>query len=336
MPSSERERQHEEDRDQRQPHVADRVRDRPRPQRLAGERLRRRRPGAVEPRQAPERQPRALGGVLHLLAGAVGAAAGGQARVCHRSTAACAAPSSGSARLSCPRRTCASTSPEASERLPTVRRSGQPSSSASANLPPGPDVVAVVVDDVEPGLAQLLVEPLGERALLRALAAEPDEVDVEGRERARPRDPLLVGELLDGGGADARRADAVGAHPDRLLGPGLVEVGRAEHLGVARAELEDVADLDRGLDADRVAVDGVPGLHAPDVAALEGEVAARLDPAQVPPLAVGAGDVRAPVRPRRRAAPARRRRPGPSSRRARCAGRTRPRARAGTPSRARW
>ena len=58
------EREHEEDRDQREPDVADRVRDRPRVQRLAGERLRRRRAGAVEAREPAEGQPRALYGRL--------------------------------------------------------------------------------------------------------------------------------------------------------------------------------------------------------------------------------------------------------------------------------
>ena len=71
---------------------------------------------------------------------------------------------------------------------------------------------------------------------------------------------MLVGELLDGRGDDACRADAVGAHPDRLLVAVLVEVARAQRLGVAGAELEDVADLDRRLSsvtrlaAERVAV----------------------------------------------------------------------------------
>ena len=149
--------------------------------RLAGERLRRRRARAVEPAQAPEREPRLLGGVLHLLAGAIRAALV-QARVRHSSTAASAAPSSGSVRDSWPRRTCASSSPEASERLPD----GQPQRAAEqlgvGELAAGPEVLAVVVDDVEAGLAQLAVEPLGQRVLLgaRACRARPG-----GRRTAR-------------------------------------------------------------------------------------------------------------------------------------------------------
>src|SRR5688572_19869732 len=75
--------------------------------------------------------------------------------------------------------------------------------------------VAVVVDHVEPEGAQLLVERVRELALFRVRLAEPDQVHVERRQRTRPGDALLVGELLDRRGADPRRADAVRAHPDR-------------------------------------------------------------------------------------------------------------------------
>ena len=67
-----------------------------------------------------------------------------------------------------------------------------------------------------------------------------DQVDVERRDRARPRDPVLVGVLLDRRRHDAGRADPVAAHHDRALLPVLVQVRRAQRLGVARAELEDV------------------------------------------------------------------------------------------------
>src|ERR687897_95492 len=105
-------------------------------------------------------------------------------------------------------------------------------------------------------------------------------MEVERRDRAWPRDAVLVGELLDGRRCDPGRAKAVRAHPDRLGLPRLVEIGRAERLRVARAELEDVADLDRRLDADRVAVDHVAGLDAAHVASLEREVAAGVDAPQ--------------------------------------------------------
>ena len=64
---------------------------------------------------------------------------------------------------------------------------------------------------------------------------------------------MLVGELLDRRRRDPGRPDPVAPHHDRALLAGLVEVGRTKRLGVARAELEDVADLDRRLDVDRAA-----------------------------------------------------------------------------------
>src|SRR5690606_26153282 len=130
----------------------------------------------------------------------------------------------------------------------------------------------------------------GDGPRLLALLAERDEVDVERGERPRPGDPVLVGGLLDRGGDDPRRADPVGAHPDRVLGAVLVEVARAERLGVTRPELEDVADLDRRLDPDRAAVGAaVASGDVADVAPVDVEVAARLDAAQVAALLVGPG-----------------------------------------------
>ena len=129
------------------------------------------------------------------------------------------------------------------------------------------------------------------RALLAAGLAQPDQVHVERRQGPGPGDAVLVGVLLDGGRGDPGRPDAVGAHPDRSLAPVLVQVGGAQGLGVARAQLEDVAHLDRRLDPDRPAVHPVAGLDAADVRALEGEVAARLHAAQVQVRPVAAGDV---------------------------------------------
>ena len=66
-----------------------------------------------------------------------------------------------------------------------------------------------------------------------------------------------------------------------------------ERLRVAGAELEDVADLDRRLDPDRVPVDRVARHHAAHVDGLEAEVAPRLDAAQVRVGRVGPRDVAA-------------------------------------------
>ena len=93
---------------------------------------------------------------------------------------------------------------------------------------------------------------------------------------------MLVRVLLDRGGRDAGRADAVAAHHDRALLARLVQVGRAERLRVAGAELEDVADLDRGLDLDRAAERAaIAGLDRADVGERGLEVPAGLHAAQV-------------------------------------------------------
>src|SRR4051812_8598307 len=142
--------------------------------------------------------------------------------------------------------------------------------------------VAVVVDRVEAERLELLVEAVGDVSGLFAGLAERDEVDVEGGYRLRPADAGLVAELLDGGGEDARRADAVGAHPDVLLLALLVEIGGVQRLAVAGAELEDVAYFDGGLDADGGAGGvGVTRLHRSHIAVLSVEISAWLDPQQM-------------------------------------------------------
>ena len=186
------EREGEEDRDQREPDVADRVRDRPRVQRLARERLGRRRARAVQARQAPERQPRLLRRLLRardrvlpgLARGAAAARVVAYGRLRHSSTAASAAPSSGMERVSRPRRTCASISPLASVRRPDGQAQRHAEQLGVRELLAGSGV-AVVVDRLQAGLAQLLVEALGDLALLAAGLAEPDQVHVE-RAPSRP------------------------------------------------------------------------------------------------------------------------------------------------------
>src|SRR3989454_434507 len=83
--------------------------------------------------------------------------------------------------------------------------------------------------------------------------AHADDVRVQRRDRPRPDDPVPVGELLDRGGGDPGRTDAVAPHDDRLLAPRLVVIRRPERRRVLRAELEDVADLDDLLDAEWLA-----------------------------------------------------------------------------------
>ena len=93
----------------------------------------------------------------------------------------------------------------------------------------------------------------------RGLLAAPghdDEVHVVGRERGRPREPVLVVVLLDDRGDDARHADAVAAHHHRVLLAVLVGVVRVERLAVLGAELEHVPDLDAAVDRQRLAAAG--------------------------------------------------------------------------------
>src|SRR4029450_1876079 len=113
--------------------------------------------------------------------------------------------------------------------------------------------------------------------------AYADQLQVERSERLGPGDAVLVGVLLDRCREQARRSDPVAPHQDRVLLPRLVEVGGSQGLRVARAELEDVADLDRRLDPDRsperAAVAGLDDAHVGEERL---EVAAGLDAPNVP------------------------------------------------------
>ena len=84
--------------------------------------------------------------------------------------------------------------------------------------------LAVVVEHVEAPLAELLGEAVRHRAGLLPLLAQGHELHVPRRERPRPRDSLVVGELLDRGGRDPRELGLVGHQP----------VGHGQHLGAYR------------------------------------------------------------------------------------------------------
>ena len=148
--------------------------------------------------------------------------------------------------------------------------------------------VAVVEEDVEPrpveGGGSLLAD------LLRAL--QHHEVDIVRGHGARPDDSLVVVLLLDDRRHHAARADPVAAAEERLLLAVLVEERRVEAVAVLVGEIEDVADLDRGLEGERAAALGAP--VALDRLAQIGEprleVAPRLDTAKVEAVLVRAGD----------------------------------------------
>ena len=284
-------------RDQREPDEADRVGDRPRVQRRPRSVCGRRRAGAVEARQPAERQPRLLGGL------------GARAAASSRPRAACAAGAIVYGRLA--------TAPPPPRRRPPAARSAPRARGGPAPRPrPRPRCAcrpsAAAARRAarrrrtsrpgrrrgrrrgRPGRPRAARRRAARRRRARRCPAcpRPTRCDVARRDRARPGDALLVGVLLDGGGGDPRRADAVGAHPDQLLLAGLVEVGRAERLRVARAELEDVADLDRGLDPDRAARRPCrPPRRCARRRARTAKSRPGLDAAQVAVGAVGAGDV---------------------------------------------
>src|SRR4029453_9793857 len=83
----------------------------------------------------------------------------------------------------------------------------------------------------------------------------------------RPFNPVLVVVLLDDRRHRAPRPDSVAAHDQRLLLAVLVEEGRLERGGIMCLELEDVTDLDGGLEAERAAAvrAGVAFPHLPNV-----------------------------------------------------------------------
>ena len=92
------------------------------------------------------------------------------------------------------------------------------------------------------------------RSACSSRPGQHDDVHVVRRDRGGPAHALLlVVLLLHHRRQDARRPDAVAAADERLLLAVLVEERRAERLRVARPELEDVPDLDRGLEPQRAA-----------------------------------------------------------------------------------
>ena len=105
--------------------------------------------------------------------------------------------------------------------------------------------------------------------------------------------PLSSCVLLDARGQDALHADAVAAHDRRHFLAVLVEHARAHRLRVLVAQLEDVADLDRFADFQRLR--RIRAAFALDRVAQVGrdrrlEVAARRDVAQVIVQLVRAAD----------------------------------------------
>src|SRR5206468_12967190 len=113
---------------------------------------------------------------------------------------------------------------------------------------------------------------------------EDDDVHLIRRDAPRPcGDPSFVVVLLDGGGEDSPRTDAVASHHDRALLSVLVEEAGAERLRVVGVELEDVPDLDGDLEAQLAAAPGarVALFRDANIGEAGFEIASVLDPAQV-------------------------------------------------------
>ena len=153
---------------------------------------------------------------------------------------------------------------------------------------------AVMEQDIDAGGLELCVE-LFRRRLHTLGLVHIDRRDraFEGRDGERPHDALVVMVLFDGGGDDARYADAVAAHDHGHFGAAGVQHARLHGLAVLGAELEDVADFDAALDIERAAAVGtrIAGLGVAQIGdlGLDG-VAAPVHAGQMMAPLIGAAD----------------------------------------------
>ena len=154
-------------------------------------------------------------------------------------------------------------------------------------------LLTIVDDDLEALGGKLLGDLLGGGPHELVVDVERNDGDFVGSHGDGPADAVLVIVLLDDGGQRARDAHAVAAHDERLLLAVLVHEGGAHGLGVLRAQLEDLRDLDaaggrEGLAAVRAGVAGDDGHEVgPGVGR---KVAALLDAGEVEALLVGAAE----------------------------------------------
>src|SRR5260370_37383700 len=107
----------------------------------------------------------------------------------------------------------------------------------------------------------------------------------------RTADPVFVVVLPAAGGRHAGGSDAVDPAEQRLLAPVLVEERRLERRRIEAAEIEDVPDLDGGLELQRTAAlrTTVALLRLPQVGEPRLVVASRFHAAEMPARAVRAG-----------------------------------------------
>ena len=113
-------------------------------------------------------------------------------------------------------------------------------------------LVAIIQQCLDTGGLQRRVQLLRRIAHRSALAhADRHDGDLERRHRRRQDNAALVVILLDGGGHDARHADAVAAHFHDLRLALRVQKGGFHSFGIFGAQLENVSDLDAATDFQR-------------------------------------------------------------------------------------
>jgi tellurite resistance protein TerC len=119
-------------------------------------------------------------------------------------------------------------------------------------LHPGP-FGPVVDDDLDARRGELLVHRLPGLGRLGVLGLGDGHHDAERRHRGRPDDPALVVVAFDDHSHRTLDPDPVAAHDGVHPLTGRIEHGDAERLGVLVTELEDVPDLDRRQQFQRLA-----------------------------------------------------------------------------------
>src|SRR5712691_5126838 len=108
-------------------------------------------------------------------------------------------------------------------------------------------LIAIIEKSIDPGVQQLAVDILRGRADI-VFAADLRDENFERRDRHRPDDARIIVTQLDRGGHGASDSEAVAAHDHRLSLSAFVEIRAVHRIGVLRAELENVADLDAAID----------------------------------------------------------------------------------------
>ena len=120
---------------------------------------------------------------------------------------------------------------------------GQPDQVHISKFAAGP-FRTVVVQDFDARGVQLVVDIVTGRIAVIVAAAQIDQPDLEGRDRLRPDDALVVMAGFNDRANQPGYANSVGAHLHGRLPAFRRRNNRAEGLGIFLTEKEDMADLD--------------------------------------------------------------------------------------------